>query len=207
MAYYGGIGTGARIFILFLIVIILALGGIIWFDYLGLIDAKETLAPVFGFLGVKKRTPVQATDDPLLLERERLKKQEEALAIKAEELAKREEQIKKTENELKQKLEKVAEKEKALLEREKSFNERVKAFENRRVNLIQNSKYLVGMPPEKAVQILLKMDDQDIIDTFRVTEEEAKKSGETSLVAYWLSLMPPQRAAELERKMARKPSD
>ena len=83
------------------------------------------------------------------------------------------------------------------------FNERVQAFDNRRDNLRQNADYLVGMPPASAVKILLEMEDQYVIDLFRVTEEQARRSGEVSLVAYWLSLMPPERAATLQRKMAR----
>jgi len=62
----------------------------------------------------------------------------------------------------------------------------------------------VGMPPDKAVKILLAMEDQDVIDLMRVTEELAAEAGEASLVAYWLSLMPADRAAALQRKMARK---
>jgi flagellar protein FlbB len=69
---------------------------------------------------------------------------------------------------------------------------------------LQNSAYLVGMPPDKAVKILLAMEDQDVIDLMRVTEELAAEAGEASLVAYWLSLMPADRAAALQRKMARK---
>ena len=65
-------------------------------------------------------------------------------------------------------------------DREKVFNERVKAFENRRENLRQNAEYLVGMPPEKAVDILLEMEDQDVIDIFRMTEEQAQATGEIS---------------------------
>jgi flagellar protein FlbB len=60
------------------------------------------------------------------------------------------------------------------------------------------------MPPANAKDILLKMDDQDIIDVLRVVEDEAKKAGEDSVVAYWLSIMPADRAATLQRKMARK---
>jgi flagellar protein FlbB len=81
----------------------------------------------------------------------------------------------------------------------------VKAFENRRVNLVQNAKYLVGMPPVSARDILGKMEDQDVIDIFRIVEDEAKKAGEESMVSYWLSIMPADRAATLQRKMARKP--
>ena len=51
--------------------------------------------------------------------------------------------------------------------------------------------------------LLLAMDDQDVIDVLRVTEEQAAEAGEVSLVAYWLSLMPSDRAAVLQRKMSR----
>jgi flagellar protein FlbB len=101
-------------------------------------------------------------------------------------------------------IEQLQEREKAVEDREKVFNERLQAFENRRVNLRQNSEYLVGMPPENAVKILLEMEDQDVIDIFRMTEEQAQAAGEVSLVSYWLSLMPADRAAVLQRKMARK---
>ncbi|HPE37184.1 MAG TPA: flagellar protein FlbB, partial [Spirochaetales bacterium] len=40
----------------------------------------------------------------------------------------------------------------------------------------------------------------------RAVEELAAKSGESSVVAYWLSLMPAERAADLQRKMNAKPA-
>jgi flagellar protein FlbB len=202
VAEYGGVGAGFRIVILILLVGVLALGGLVWFDYLGILDARQTLAPVFALFGAKK--PEIDAEDPLLLDKERLAKQMEALAVRAEELGSRDQQLQAREQELAQKVEQVQEREKAAEEREKLFNERLKAIENRRVNLKQNAAYLVGMPPDKAVKILLAMEDQDVIDLFRVTEEQAAEAGETSLVAYWLSLMPAERAAALERKMARK---
>jgi flagellar protein FlbB len=202
VAEYGGVGAGFRIVILILLVGVLALGGLVWFDYLGILDARRTLAPVFALFGAKK--PIIEAEDPLLLDKERLAKQMEALAVRAEELNSRDQRLQSREQELAQKVEQVQEREKATDEREKLFNERLQAFENRRVNLMQNAAYLVGMPPDKAVKILLAMEDQDVIDLFRITEEQAAEAGETSLVAYWLSLMPAERAAVLERKMARK---
>ncbi len=202
MATYGGIGTGFRILILLLLVGILALGGLIWFDYLGLVEARQVLSPLFRLIQ-PERQPVDV-EDPLLLERERLTKQAESLNLQAESLSAREQKVESREQEVQQMLEQLKERETALDNREKLFNERTQAFENRRVNLQQNAAYLVGMPPENAVKILLAMDDQDVIDIFRVTEEQARQAGEVSLVAYWLSLMPPERAAVLQRKMARK---
>jgi flagellar protein FlbB len=61
------------------------------------------------------------------------------------------------------------------------------------------------MPPQNAVGILAALDDQDAIDVLRKTEEIARAEGTTSVVAYWLSLMDPARAAELQRKMAGRP--
>jgi flagellar protein FlbB len=62
------------------------------------------------------------------------------------------------------------------------------------------------MPPANAVEIINRMDDQDAIDVLRKTEEIAQAEGSASIVSYWLSLMPPERAAELQRKMAARPA-
>jgi flagellar protein FlbB len=61
------------------------------------------------------------------------------------------------------------------------------------------------MPPERAVGIMATMDDQLVIDVLRKTEELAQAEGTSSIVSYWLSLMEPARAGELQRKMAGKP--
>jgi len=82
----------------------------------------------------------------------------------------------------------------------------VKQYDNRKANIDQNAQYLVGMPPLKAVDILKAMDDQTVIDIFHAVEERARAAGEASLVSVWLSDMPPDRSATLQRKMAAKPS-
>jgi flagellar protein FlbB len=203
VARYSFIGIGTRIFVLFLLVVFLSVFGVVWFDILGLIDAKEILSPVMGYFGLQKRTIIKDIDDPLLLERERLKKQYEAFEIIEDDLSKKDEEIAAREKELNQLIETVNDRQKELSEKENSFNERQKAIENRKVNLVQTSEYLIGMEPAKAVKILEKMEDVDIIDIFRTTEEIAKRTGEVSMVSYWISQMQPDRAAELNRKMAR----
>jgi flagellar protein FlbB len=50
------------------------------------------------------------------------------------------------------------------------------------------------------------MDDQDVIDVLRKTDELAQAGGSQSIVPYWLSLMDSQRAAEISRKMVSRPS-
>lgn len=204
MAAYGRAGLGIRIFLMLLVVVALVLGGLLWFDYLGVVDAKDRLAPVFGLFGLRRRATIESVEDPLLLEYERLEQQREAIKYREEELAKAEELFAQKESELNQLILEVQEREGSLEDREKTFNEKLKAYENRRGNLIQESQLLTGMPPANAVEILLERDDQDVIDVFRITEEIALQTGEVSLVSYWISLMPAERGAEIMRKMTRK---
>ncbi|HTP58120.1 MAG TPA: flagellar protein FlbB, partial [Spirochaetia bacterium] len=64
MAEFGEVRPGSRIFILFLLLIVLTLGGLIWFDYLGIIDARSILSPVYQTLGFQRRSNVASSDDP-----------------------------------------------------------------------------------------------------------------------------------------------
>jgi flagellar protein FlbB len=204
VAEFSEVSPGVRIFLLALLLVVLALAGVVWFDYLGLIDARDALAPVWRLAGLRQRASTVADDDPNLLDKERLAKEQEALVLKSEDLERTRQALAAETANLSQIAEQLTEREQAVEAREKAFNERVNTFENRRVNLAQNAGYLVGMRPQDAVARLAAMDDQDVIDIFRITEEEAAKAGETSLVAYWLSLMDPARAAVLMRKMQRR---
>ena len=205
MAVSPGIRPGPRIFVLFLLIVALVFGGLLWFDYLGIINAKDTIAPVLSLLRIRTRTQIDNIEAPELLDEQRLGKQWEALALRAEELDRREEAVLQQEGEVQQKLESLKEMEKAVAEREKSFNERTSQYDNKRANLEQSAVYLVGMPPVNAVEILSRMEDQDVIDLLRTTEELAQAAGEDSIVSYWLSLMKPERAAVLQRKMVKRP--
>jgi flagellar protein FlbB len=63
------------------------------------------------------------------------------------------------------------------------------------------------MRPDDAVAILVGYDDQLLIDTLRVTEELAQAAGEVSLVSVWLSRLPSDRAADIQRKMTLTPAE
>ena len=201
----GGMKLFSRILMLLLLITVLLVGGLLWFDYLGLMNVKQMFAPATQLVGISAPEKLDNDEDALLLERERLLKREEAVKLQQEALESRTEEIAEMEAEVQQKLELLEEKEKALAEQEKSFNERLKQYENRRANLRQSAEYFAGMPPQQAVDRLLEMEDQDIIDILRTSERLAQERGEGSLVAYWLSLMPSERAAQLSRKMLKKP--
>jgi flagellar protein FlbB len=163
--------------------------------------------PFLKSLGITATDRQINAEDPLLHDRERLIKREDALGLYKEDLDLRQADLKKQNDELLQKQSGLAEREKAQDDRENSFNQIQKQAEDRKANLLQNSRYLNSMPPAKAVPILLQMDDQELIDVLRVTEEDAKAQGQTSIVSAWIGLMPPDRAATIQRKMARKPTD
>ena len=197
-------------FVLILIIVILVLGGLLWFDYLGIIKAKSFFSPLYKLMGKEPQTSVTATQsNPLVanLDEDRLKKQREALDIFKEELDKREADVQAAEKQSAQIALELAEREKNQEEREKTFNLTVKKYDDKNVNVEQIANNLNGMRPEAAVDILTAMDDQTVIDVLRKVEELAKASGSASMGSYWLSLMEPSRAAEIQRKMISKPEN
>ena len=195
-------------FVLILIILILVAGGLLWFDYLGIVHVKSVFSPVYKLLGKEPQTSVTSTQsEPLTanLDQDRLNKQLEAIDIRMEELDKRETDLEESEKQNAQIAAELAEREKNQEEREKTFNLKVKKYDDKNINVEQIAKNLNGMRPEAAVDILVAMDDQTVIDVLRKVEEIAAAEGTSSMGSYWLSLMPSDRAAEIQRKMISKP--
>jgi flagellar protein FlbB len=196
-----------RVLVLLLLIVALAGGGLVWFDYLNVIDAKTLLSPLYRFIGRNGRTQgVVQADEVFSLDGERFAIRLEALELRNLELEKQEQDMQSRRGEIEQMAQELEERQKALDERENSFNAVIQEAETKDRNVEQNARYLNGMPPERAVGIIAAMGDQDVIDVFRKTEALAQAEGTASIVSYWLSLMPPERAAELQRKMAIRPS-
>lgn len=203
----GNGAIGKTIFLLILI-IILALGGLLWFDYLGVIHAKKVFAPLYKLIGLEAQTSVTATaSKPLIadLEEDRFAKRIEALDIRTQELDKRENDIVQVETQNEAIAKELEDRKKSQDEREKTFNNQVKKYDDRSVNIETIASYLNSMPPKTAVEELLSHDDQDIIDILRKADEMAAASKTTSLSSVWLMNMPAERAATIQRKMANKP--
>ncbi|MDR2900356.1 MAG: flagellar protein FlbB [Treponema sp.] len=195
-----------RVIVLLLLIIILAAGGIVWFDYLNVIDAKSLMAPVLELVGLSPRSqPGISGDVPLSLDAERLAVRLEALELRNLELTQREEAIAVSEGELLQMSQELEDRQKALDDRENSITMKEQETDARNANIEANARSLIGMPPENAVAILAQTNDQDAIDILRMTEAISASEGTTSIVPYWMSLMQPEQAAELQRKMAGKP--
>jgi flagellar protein FlbB len=207
MAGYG-LRILGKVIVLLILIAALAGGGLVWFDYLNVIDAKAVLAPLYRFIGLESRSQeALGVDEALSLDAERLAVRLEAQELRSMELDRREVDLLTRQGEIEQMAEELEERQKALDERENSMNAQQEDTENKQKNIEQFARYLNGMPPERAVGIITAMNDQDAIEVLRMTETIAQAEGTDSIVAYWLSLMPPERAAELQRKMAGRPSN
>ena len=196
-----------RIVVLIVLILILIGGGIIWLDYLKVIDAKDMLAPFYRLIGKEPRTGTAIEDDMFLnLDAERLAVILEAYSLKELDLDKRSDELNARQAELDQLAQQLEEDRKAVEEMEKSINDARQSAENLDRNVEGVSGRLTNMPPERAVAIIMAMTDQNAVSVLRKTEELAQQNGTGSLVPRWLSLMSEteegaRRAAELQRKM------
>ncbi len=194
--------------VLIMLIIIMVLGGLLWFDFLGVVHIKSVFSPLYKILGKEPQTSITATStNPIVadLDQDRINKQREAIDLRVEELDKRESEIAQKEKLNEQIASELSNREKSQEEREKTFNQTLKQYDDKNVNIEQIAANLNGMRPEAAVNILVAMDDQTVIDVLRKVEEIAARNGTSSMGSYWLSLMPAERAAEIQRKMLSKP--
>ena len=200
-------GSFGRVIVLLLLIIILAFGGLFWFSYLGLINARGVFSPVYSLFGLKTPAGVASPSDAEAdLDADRYAKRLVSLDIRSQELDKKEAEVTAREKEAAQVSQELDDRLSIIEEKEKSFKQMMTERDQREVNIDQIARYINGMQPDKAVANLLQMDDQDIIDVLRAVEAIAKKENKTSSVAYWFSLMPANRAADIQRKMANKPT-
>ncbi len=203
--YSRGVGIAQIIFLVILIVA-LSIGGLIWLDFLGIIDVKDRLAPITALFGVRPRTEVEEPFSPMLLDADRLAKERQAISIERNSLQSREKDLDLREAEVSQKESELAEKERSLEERQNSLIEAVSQYDNKVANLEQTARYMMNMPPADAVAIMDEYEVRNLVDLLRTSERLSRKDGEQSLVPYWLSLMSDRnRAAEIQRMLVEKP--
>ncbi|MFP4483607.1 MAG: periplasmic-type flagellar collar protein FlbB [Spirochaetaceae bacterium] len=209
MPDYRRVGGGPRVFLYLLLLLALIAGGIVWFDYLDLINARNLINPVLEFVGLRPDTPetTEGVDGAALLDDARLAKRREALDQQMAEIQAAREDLAEERDDLDRREQEIDAREEELTERENSFNQRVRQFENKRAAIEQNVRDLTSMEPDAAVGILEGYDDQLLIDTLRVTEALAQEAGEVSLVSVWLARLPADRVADIQRKMTVKPRE
>jgi flagellar protein FlbB len=194
----------AKILVLLILILVMVVGGLFWFDYLGVLNLKQTFAPIYRILGLVPQTrpaPPAGSPDTSDLDDDRFAKRLEALDIRVQELDKRETDVTELADLNEQIAKELEERKTSQEEREKNFDAEVNKYNDRMATIEQNARNLMSMPPRAAVDILLTYEDQLIIDTLR----KAAEIGST-MNSYWLSLMPPDRAGTIQRKMTEKPN-
>ena len=195
-----------RIVVLILLIIGLSIGGIVWFDYLNLVDVKTVFSPVYRLFGRDGRTqPKIPADENINIDAERLYIRLTALDTQKMELDTRQRDLDLHYGELMQMAQELEEWKRALEEQKESLRVQEEDAENKDSNVERSARNFIGMLPERAVAIMAAMDDQEVIDILRKTEEIAKANNTMSIVPYWLSLMEPKRAGDLVRKMSGRP--
>jgi flagellar protein FlbB len=202
----GGSGNLGKIIGLLILIILLAGAGVFWFDYLNVIDAKTILAPIYRIFGMEGRTQQELPVGGMLnLNDERYAVAFEALELQKMEMERWETDITNRQGQIEQMAQELEERQKALEDQEKSLIAGLTEAENRDRNVEQIARYLINQPPQAAAGILVAMDDQDIINVLRKTDEIAQAEESASIVPFWLTLLPSERAAELMRKMGARP--
>ena len=198
----GHVRAWPRIFGLTLLVVILGVGGALWFDFLGLVDVTGFFAPALRWVGLEPREAVVLADDPLLLEGSRLEKREEALALREDQLTQRGADVEAREAELQLLANQLEALEVELEDRENSVTERLRQVENERAALVKLSGYLTNMPPADAVAQMVEYPGDLLLNVLLVTDELAQESGQASLVPFWLSQLPADLAAAVGERLS-----
>ncbi|MEM7181890.1 MAG: flagellar protein FlbB [Spirochaetota bacterium] len=185
-----------RIFYLILLIIFLLVIGFFLFDYYRFIEADEifpALAKKPAEVKLDQESPTeveklefQKQAEKLLEEREELERMKKELEAEKEKLQSEREKLKQAKENLDKKSQNIA----LETEESKSRQERVKAM----------AKKVSGMPPQKAVEMLVNWPDTDIIDVFKQMDKTAEEEGTSTITTYLLTLFSPERRAVITSK-------
>lgn len=185
-----------RIFYLVLLIIFLLVIGFFLFDYYRFIEADE----IFPSLAKKPAVVKLDQESPTEMEKLEFQKQAEKLVEERQELEKLKKQIDEEKERLKSEREKLKQAKENLdkkyqkiaieEDQEKSRKERIEAM----------ARKVSGMPPKKAVEMLVNWPDTDIIDVFKQMDITAEEEGTSSITTYLLTLFSPERRAVITSK-------
>ncbi|MBP8081988.1 MAG: hypothetical protein KAZ87_02175 [Spirochaetes bacterium] len=184
----------SKIIFLFLIIVFLLGVGVLWLDYMGLINLTKT-ASMFS----KEEASVLYADDdePSLMKLEELEKNKEQLKERTEDLDRREALLLEQEKSSNADKEKIQEMRAGIeLERKKLENEKNK-YSGYKKNIVDLAQKIESMPPKEAVAIMINWDDPLIIDVLRQIDQNALDAGAMSVTSYLISLMPKEKASRV----------
>lgn len=183
--------------VLVLLIIFLSFSIFYFLDLIGVLKAEK----VFPFLQAKNPPVIDDSAYPLEMEKLELQKLQDKLAEKEEELARREKELQDKTLETEQKLKEIAELKEGILAERKKLEMLTRDFEDRQKKIKELANKVINMPPEKAREMMQNWRDFDIIEVLRQIDKDAEAEGNPSITPYLLTLFPPERRAEITRKM------
>ena len=200
-------GVIGKSILLVLLIAVLLIGGILWFDFLGVIDRGDSLNFITERIGISESTPVEDEEANIyLLDAVRLVKEREAIDRREIALKSREEAINLEEAKNNQVLEELKEKESAIMDKEKSLTEALSRYDDEQQNLETTVNYLAALPPQTTVDILKNYPVLQVVDTLRKEDEIATRDGRVSNSSTWILFMDAKMAAEVNDMMIKKPN-
>jgi len=151
--------------------------------------------------GKVRQAAVMRIDDPALIEKEEQAKMIESLQMKETDLAAWEADLKIREEAVLKDAGKTAEEKQQIIEMRKAFELEKQQRESYQEKVRKLADQYSGMPPDKSAVIILGLkDDLLILDVLKGMDQIAASKGQSSIVPFLLTLMPPEDAARLQRK-------
>jgi flagellar protein FlbB len=186
---------GFTVMFLLILLIIVLFAVVYWFNYLGLVNLPRAYSKIVS------RIPAipygKDIADPFLLEKEFFDKLKVTYESQFTQLKQYEDQLKAKEEQTNEKEKAISELEASLKEKEENIYRKLKEYDDYKENIKKEAIQFINMPPADAVKVLNNMDILKVVDILRAMDEYFASIGETSLVPYLVSLMPPDRAAKL----------
>ncbi len=180
------ISNRAKIFYLILLIMFISGFGVLWMDYIGLMDLSTYAESLRG----EPALVTQADDDePSLMEREEFDKEKQKLLERVEDLDKRDALITEREKEIEAQKEKFEETRRGLDLEKKKFTLEKGQYSGYRKNVKILADKIVNMPPKSSVDIMLNWEDPLIIDVLRQIDNDAQEAGKASITPYLMKIM------------------
>jgi flagellar protein FlbB len=192
-----------KILFLLLLIVVIVMGGVFWFDRLGIIDYQRIVGPFMEYLPGFLQRGEPVVDEPNLLEKELLGKQEQVIKARERELDVMRQNLEAQKLELAETDTRLKEEAQRLEEEKKVLSQSQSEYDNYSENVRKQAEYFTSMPPEAAVERLSLMDDLLVIAILREIDRSAEETGGVSLVPLYLSLMDADKAASVQRKMTK----
>lgn len=195
-------GVIVRVILLLILIALLVFAGFFLASRVGFFQLEGAFANISRSLGWGPTPSSVSVTNTQMVEYDRQRAEQQRLQTWESSLKQAEAQILQQQLLLDRRTTELDAKEKDLFSKEENIRKATQMYENIGGGLRTTAESLTNMPPEKAIEILLNMDDPAVISVLNMVNSIAKQQNMVSLVPVWLQMMPPERSASIIRKMS-----